>query len=136
MTQTSLDLKMNTPVDHVLHEFFWWPEFTIFNQTKDQNLAHWIWRRFFKVVNVFLLFHFYLPLKEGVTTFLQRTWFPPTRQASADSYLITLRPCDVKRHCTGLFLGLILKKNGCAHQHAYKFNDWRVWFLLSIAVIW
>ena len=30
-----------------------------------------------------------------------------TRQASADSYLITPRPCDVKRHCTGLFLGLI-----------------------------
>ena len=26
-----------------------------------------------------------------------------TRQASADSYLITPRPCDVKRHCTGLF---------------------------------
>ena len=67
MTQTSLDLKMNTPVDHVLHEFFWWPEFTIFNQTKDQNLAHWAWRRFFKIVNVFLLFHYYLPLKEGAT---------------------------------------------------------------------
>ena len=33
-----------------------------------------------------------------------------TRQASADSFLITPRPCDVKRHCTGLFLGLIQKK--------------------------
>ena len=30
-----------------------------------------------------------------------------TRQASADSFLITPRPCDVKRHWTGLFLGLI-----------------------------
>ena len=27
----------------------------------------------------------------------------PTRQASADSYHITPRPCDVKRHCTGLY---------------------------------
>ena len=33
-----------------------------------------------------------------------------TRQASADSYPITSRPSDVKRHWTGLFLGLIEKK--------------------------
>ena len=33
-----------------------------------------------------------------------------TRQASADSYPITPRPSDVKRHWTGLFLGLIEKK--------------------------
>ena len=31
----------------------------------------------------------------------------PTRQASVDSYLITPPLCDVKCHCTGLFLGLI-----------------------------
>ena len=31
----------------------------------------------------------------------------PTQQASADSYLFTPRPFDVKRHWTGLFLGLI-----------------------------
>ena len=41
---------------------------------------------------------------------LQNCSSPHTRQASADSYLITPRPCDVKRHCTGLFLGLIQKK--------------------------
>ena len=36
-------------------------------------------------------------------TSIERT----TRHASADLYLITPRPCDVKRHCTGLFLSLI-----------------------------
>ena len=38
----------------------------------------------------------------GVGNRLKGTW-----QASADSYLIPPRPCDERRHCTGLFLGLI-----------------------------
>ena len=37
-----------------------------------------------------------------------------TRQASADSFLITPRPSDVKRHWTGLFLGLNLEKKMAA----------------------
>ena len=38
------------------------------------KLAQWFWRRrFFKIVNVFLLFHNYLPL-EKLGPFIKRTW--------------------------------------------------------------
>ena len=30
---------------------------------------------------------------------------------------------------------LHLEKNGCAHQYAYKFNDWRVWFYNPLQLI-
>ena len=57
----------------------------------------------------FVVYGIYRGLPSGqVTTALGKPRpIRTTRQASADSFLITPRPCDVKRHYTGLFLGLI-----------------------------
>jgi hypothetical protein len=40
------------------------------------NLAHWFWRRFLKIFNVFLLFCYYLPLEKGYPLLLNKLQSP------------------------------------------------------------
>ena len=46
------------------------------------KLAQWIWRRrFFKFVNVFSIFHNYLPLEKGIALHLNKFESPPPKDA-------------------------------------------------------
>ena len=71
------------------------------------KLAHWFWRRFSKVVNIFSICCYYLTLEKGQGPSFERNWIPLTQGCSVPS-LVEIGPVVLENkssmyfHCVAI----------------------------------